>query len=470
MNYTFEYVPFRGINKHTLEFYDVKAKIADDGTPIEIGFRYPSGLHQIRSLTSKDFRWETKPGLSHKPGLFGRDKFSAGCSKSVTITEGAIDALSYRQVLRSSPVCSVQSSSSAVRDCVADFEWLNSFERVYIAFDNDTPGHDAASAVARLFDFNKVYQVKYDKYKDANDFLQHGEEEALLNLWHNARRYLPSTVISSFSEFEKALEEQPQVGIPYPFDGLNKKTLGMRTGESVLITAQEGVGKTEMMHAIEYQLLEQTNDNVGAIYLEEPKSQHLKALAGIALEKPAHLPGVCSKDEIIKAVRACVNTDERLHLYSHFGSSDPEVLLDTIRFLVVARSCRWILLDHISMVVSALVGEDERKALDYISTRLEMMLKELDFGLILVSHVNDLGQTRGSRWISKVADVRIDLKRDVASGSNIVELIISKPSRFTGQSGHAGSYVFDQYTRRYTSLEPANDNEEAENGGHKDAA
>ena len=64
------------------------------------------------------------------------------------------------------------------------------------------------------------------------------------------------------------------------------------------------------------------------------------------------------------------------------------------------------------MAVSGLGDEDERKALDYISTRLAMMVKELDFALILVSHVNDEGKTRGSRNISKIADCWIHMDRD----------------------------------------------------------
>jgi hypothetical protein len=47
--------------------------------------------------------------------------------------------------------------------------------------------------------------------------------------------------------------------------------------------------------------------------------------------------------------------------------------------------------------------------------RLEMMLVELDFALIMVSHVNDNGETRGSRMIGKICNTRIDLTRDVSS-------------------------------------------------------
>jgi twinkle protein len=105
------------------------------------------------------------------------------------------------------------------------------------------------------------------------------------------------------------------------------------------------------------------------------------------------------------------------------------------------------------MAVSGLAGEDERRALDYLSTRLEMMVKELDFALIIVSHVNDFGQTRGSRYISKIADIRIDATRDVlahdASARNTTYLSVSK-NRFSGMTGPAGKLIFNPATYTYT--------------------
>jgi len=67
--------------------------------------------------------------------------------------------------------------------------------------------------------------------------------------------------------------------------------------------------------------------------------------------------------------------DDRLFLYSHFGSDEPDIFLDTVRFLVTACQCGVVIVDHITMVCSGLSGEDERRALDYISTRLEMMVR-----------------------------------------------------------------------------------------------
>jgi twinkle protein len=456
LQYTYEYLPWRNIDASVFRFYDVKTKVDSTGKPVSVGFKYPNGDTKVRLRDKKEFFWSKNGNETTSHGLFGRDKFAVGSHKYVTVTEGELDALSFYQVLHS-PVVSVQSASSAMRDCTVDRAFLNSFERIYLSFDSDQAGREALRSVAKLFDYNKIRVVKFTTRKDPNEFLQASELDELRNIWENAKQYLPDSIVSSLDEFKKIIEEVPKWGMSYPFPTLTQMTYGIRRSESVLITAQEGVGKTELMHAIEHKLLTETNDNVGAIYLEEPKRRHLQALAGVELRKPVHLPDSgCTSSELVSAIEKVVRVDDRLHVYSHFGSDDPEVLLDTIRFLVSARGCVYILLDHISMVVSGLSGEDERKALDYLSTRLEMMVKELDFALIMVSHVNDNGQTRGSRFISKIADVRIDAVRDLLSPDDLLRnttfLTVAK-NRFGMKTGPAGKLVFDPLTYSYQEVD-----------------
>lgn len=449
----YEVIPTRGLTKETLQFYNIRTRVDADGKPFVTDFVYPNGAIKQRPTNQKQFWWVDNGNPATKAGLFGMDKFQAGSHRYVTITEGEYDAASLYQVLRT-PVLSVRSAGSARNDVVLALDWLSGFERVYLAFDADGPGREAAAVVAQLFDYNKVYFVKFTKHKDANEYLQHGEETELRNLWWNAKKYQPEGIYSTKAEFLDILKERPRQGVNiYPSSRLNEMTYGVRTSESVLITAPEGVGKTELMHHIEFNALRETNYNVGAIFLEEQKGRHLQALAGLELGVPAHLPDSgCSDADIAGALDRVVKEDGRLHLYSHFGSDDPSVILDTIRFMATAGACKLVLLDHISMVVSGLAGEDERKALDYLSSRLEMMVKELDFALIMVSHVNDYGQTRGSRYISKVADMRIDITRDLTSPDplvrNTTNIYVSK-NRFCGKTGPAGTLQFDPLTYRY---------------------
>lgn len=437
---------WRGVRSDTFRHYGVKEKVDSEGRPVSVGFPYPSGAVKARSKDAKTFHWSGDT----KPGLFGLDRFTPGAHKSIIITEGELDACSMYQVLRT-PAVSVRSAGSAVTDVSALRSEINSYERIYLGFDNDAAGEAATAGVARLFDYNKVFHIKYGRRKDANEYLQVGEGDELLNLFHNARHYVPSTIVSSFSDFEKILCEEKEIGVPWPFPTLTKMTYGIRRGEVVLLKAPEKVGKTTIMHQVEHQLLKETDSNVGCIYIEEPRQRHLQSIAGIELQRPAHLPdSPCSDDEVLAALRKAVGRDNRLYIYNHFGTSDPDVILDTIRFLVTACGCSYILFDHITMAVTGIASEkDERRALEYLASRLEMMVKELNFALIMVSHVNDLGQTRGSHYLTKVADITVSAERNTMAleESERQTIKLSVPyNRFCASTGPAGRLVFDPST------------------------
>lgn len=436
-----------------MEFYGVKTRVDYDGVPHSVVYRYPNGADKIRNIKQKDFY---SVGEISKAGLFGRDKFDPLAHKSITITEGELDALSAYQMLNS-PCVSVSSSSSGLRDCTRDYSWLRDFETVYLCLDNDGPGRTAAQQIARLFDYGKVYDVRLSKFKDANEYLQNGEEQEFRNIWYSSKKFLPETIRSSLSDFHSILETKPEVGIPYyQFPLLTEMTYGIRTGETVLVTAREGVGKTEFLHAIEHGILTETDRRVAGLFLEEQPKRHLQSLAGIHLHKPAHLPDSgCGVVEVQDAIKQIIREDDRLFLDVQFGATDIEYLLGTIRYLVAGAGCSVVFLDHISVAVSTTEGDQERKALDHFFTKSETTVKELDFSLIVVSHVNDYGQTRGSRWGGKMADIRIDLDRDVANGSNVLDITVSK-NRFSGRTGHAGSYTFNPIDRTYTLVN--NDN------------
>ena len=72
------------------------------------------------------------------------------------------------------PVVSVRSASSAVKDCKKNFEWIDSYTNIVLAFDMDTPGQDAAKAIADLFGYKTSIMKMDKKYKDANGYLVDG--------------------------------------------------------------------------------------------------------------------------------------------------------------------------------------------------------------------------------------------------------------------------------------------------------
>lgn len=447
VDFTLELVPHRGLARETMDFYGVKTRVEPTGKPHSVIFPYPGGGTKNRAWGVKDF-WSEGP--ISQGGLFGQDKFPAGSSKAITITEGEYDALAVFQILGSQyPAVSIRGASSARKDCQQAFDYLNSFEKIYLALDSDEAGRKASQEIASLFDFNKVYHVKIEGQKDANDFLKSGNERQFKNVWWNAKRYLPEGIVSSLTEFRSILDaDVDKPSVPYPFDFITERTMGIRTGEFVLVTAPEGIGKTEFIRRIEHHLLKYTVSPIACIHLEETKARQLKGLAGIELKRPAHLPtGSVSTDEVDNALRVLTGgRDDRLHIYKHFGSDDPDVIIETIRFLVAVCGCKYVFLDHITMVVTGLETDDERRKLDYLSTKLATLCHDLDFCLFCISHVNDDGKTRGSRNISKVADIRIDLSRNLVAeleeDRNRTFVGITK-NRYAGRTGPAGVLAFD---------------------------
>lgn len=448
-------MPWRGISRDTMRFYNVQTSVEESGKPHDIIFPYDNAF-KYRLIDEKRFY---SKGDIRNAGLFGKDKFSSGQSKAVTITEGEADCLAAYQMLGSKyPSLSVQSASTAKRDCTKDFEYLNSFEKIYICFDNDAPGLKAFKEVAALFDYSKVYHVKLT-LKDACEYLQSGKVQEFRNVWYNSTKYLPDNVISCLSDFKQIITEKPeQAGVEYPFKCLNDKLFGLRSGEVTLITALEGVGKTELVREIEYKCLRDTDENIAVIHLEENKQRLLRGYAGLYYDKPCHLPNsVITDEELEQLVDVVIKRDNRLHVYSHFGSDDPSTIVNTLRFLTTAAACKYVFFDHITMVTSG-NGEDERVALDALSTKLRMLVEELQFSLVLVSHVNDYGLTRGSRNISKIANSWIHLSRDIeaeAEKERNTTYVTLKKNRFFGEAGPIGKLYFDK--KRFRMVETVQD-------------
>ena len=353
------------------------------------------------------------------------------------------------------PAVSVQSSSSAKRDCTQDFEYLNSFQRIYLCFDNDEPGRKATQEVAGLFDPLKVVIVPLDR-KDPNEYLVQGAAAEFSKAWWSAQPYRPEGIVSSWDDFDKILDQelnQDSIKLPDFLPELQEMTDGLRTGESWLWTAREGTGKTEILRALEFQTLISSPHRVAIIHLEERKDRLIRGLAGLQLLKPAHLKASdISNDQVKEALRTLTREDERLHIYSFGGSDDPNVFLDAVRFLVVGLGCRYVFFDHIGFSVTGSKSDDQVKYLDYISTRLEVLVKTENFHLSFVSHVNDNLETRGSRNISKVADVWVHLERPIEHEVPIVRnttTLTVRKNRPTSHSGPAGVILFDPISFSY---------------------
>jgi twinkle protein len=452
-------IPDRGIVKETCKFYNVTQN--DD----EHFYPYGSGI-KVRKVSDKDFYWRTK---SEQP-LFGMDRFNAG-GKAVTVFEGELDALAGFQMLGSKyPCVSVKNGASgAAKDCQKAYEWLDRFDSIVLCFDADEPGQKAANAVAEIFG-SKVKIFKHaEGFKDACDYSSVNKSTDFVRLWWASEQYIPDGIITGSSLYDAVMAPLEKASAFYPFASLNDLTGGIRSQEMVVVTAGSGLGKSQFLRECVWTLLTSTSDNIGLMFLEESVRKTGLSIMSLAINKPLHLAETEATDaEKQKAYDMTLGSD-RLYLYDSFGSNSIDNIVSRVRYMAKGLECRYVFLDHISIVISDQSHGDERKAIDEIMTKLRMLVQETGITLFAVSHLRrpdgnkgheegaatSLAQLRGSGSIGQLADMVLGLERHAQSDDpierNTTRLRVIK-NRYSGETGPAGAVMYDKVTGRMTEV------------------
>ena len=137
----------------------------------------------------------------------------------------------------------------------------------------------------------------------------------------------------------EVVSTKPNVdSVPYPWDGLNELTYGIRTQELVTLTAGSGMGKTQLMRELIHHLLTNTNHNIGLLMLEESIRDTGLGIMSIEANKPLHLPDTeYTEGELRNAFDNTLGTG-RVFMFEHFGSSDIETILGKIKYFSSALS------------------------------------------------------------------------------------------------------------------------------------
>jgi twinkle protein len=168
--------------------------------------------------------------------------------------------------------------------------------------------------------------------------------------------------------------------------------------------------------------------------------------------------------ELFKWQEATIGTG-RFYAFDHFGSMGTEEILARVRYMVKALDCKWIFLDHLSILVSGLEGMDERRNIDILMTKLRSLVEETNCALLLVSHLRrtgadsghedgkevSLSHLRGSQSIAQLSDAVVAMERDQQSDdpniANTTTIRVLK-NRYAGETGVACHLFFNKDTGR----------------------
>ena len=402
-------------------------------------------------------------GASSTALLFGQQT-CRGRGKYITITEGEIDCLSVSAMFDDKyDVVSVRNgAASAVKEIKAQLEFLESYDTVVLALDNDAAGQKASKELQDLFSPDKLKLIKMGEFKDPNAYLMAGQSREFIKNWWDAKSYSPEGIVNGADLWDSLVEYRKTVSIPYPWEGLNALTRGIRE-ELVTITSGSGMGKSQMLRELQYYLMGATDHNVGILALEETVERTGLGIMAVAANKPLHL----EEDTDVNALRPFFDKTlgtGRFILYGNWASPTVDSLLSKIRYMAKSNDCKYIFLDHLSIIVSAQDNGDERKAIDEVMTRLRRLVAELEIGLFLVSHLRrsggtsheeggriSLGELRGSQSIAQLSDMVIGLERDQQADcpeKRNTSLVRVLKNRYTGETGPACYLKYNKNTGR----------------------
>ena len=460
----------RGISKESAEKYGVKVVYDSSGQLAQHIYPYYINneltSNKTRYIKDKRFIFNGSP---NGVGLFGQNLFKEG-GKYLTIVEGECDAMSAYELLGSkwAVVSIIRGAASAVKDIKENLEYVESFDNVVICFDKDKVGTEAAQKVASIIKPGKAKIVTLPNgYKDPNDMLSQGKHADFTRAWWDAQIYTPSGIIRVSEKQKDFLNREHKQSVAYPWEGLNKKLLGLRAGELVTLTGGTGLGKSSITREIEHHLIKNTDDNVGIIALEEDWKRTVDGILSIESNDKLFIDSVRDTypEKHLTEMFDRVFANDRVFIHAHFGANDIDAIFAKLRYLIVGCDCKWVVVDHLHMLVSSMMDGDERKAIDNIMHRLRSMVEETGAGIILVSHLRriegnkghengvsvSLSHLRGSNSIAQLSDCVIALERNQQSDDDLesrtTKLRILK-SRYTGDVGMACSLVYNKETGR----------------------
>jgi twinkle protein len=220
-----------------------------------------------------------------------------------------------------------------------------------------------------------------------------------------------------------------------------------------------------MTREISYHLAAAHSLKLAHIFLEEDVRK--TALSFIALDNNIPLaklrikPNLISKSQWSESYEKYLGSG-RLFFTDHFGSLESDKLIDKCRYFVHACGADFILLDHISMVVSGQDSSNERKDIDMLMTNLAAFVNEADVGVLGIVHLRrpsngsftegreiSLSDLRGSGGLEQLSWNVVALERNQQDPENKNESQIRLlKNREWGTLGLCDTLLYNQDTGR----------------------
>lgn len=347
--------------------------------------------YKVKLIEGKKF-WSV--GDQSKVDLFGWKQAKESGARRLIITEGEFDAVALKVIFDTyekeaykdtiPAVCSLpHGAASAHKDILRLAPKIKKFfKEVSFCFDDDEPGHKATEECCKIFPGATVINLPC---KDANECILAGKGKAAYQSakWKNEVK--KNTALVFGEELHEAAREVAQYGeLTWPWEHLNKKTRGIRLGETIYVGAGVKMGKSELLNEIGAHFVKNHGIKVFMAKPEEANKKTYKLMAGKIEGKVFHDPdrefdfdAYDRAGEVLKGKLAMVN------LYQHLGW---ESLKEDI-YAAAGWGAKAVFIDPITNLTNGMDAALANIKLQEIAQELAAMALDLNIVVFIFVHL-----------------------------------------------------------------------------------
>jgi len=393
----------RKISAEVCKLYSVHTSVMEsDGKTLDKSY-FPykkngiiTGWH-VRNHNPKDKRDKIQADIGTGSGnldLFGKEVASRSRRKRLFITEGRIDCLSLAETFKEytkrefkgfDGIVSINNGSgSALKDCLNNREFIESFQEVILVFDADEDGRKAVSKVLKSFPRFKV--AKLPEGLDCNEMRLQGRDKELYDLvmW-KATHERQGKVVDVIDVIDKVML-RPTRGLSFPWPTVDKLTYGIRPNNVHVIGAAPKIGKSDheyqLIHHISYKL----NQKVGVFDLENPPQKTIKKVTSKEIGIDVTNPERDYDDALLN--KKAMELNGKVRFYDRGASRVWEDIKVAIEEMHLLDGINIFIIDPLTALVSREKTSDANDKLNEICTDMADWVYMYPITIFCYSHVN----------------------------------------------------------------------------------
>lgn len=423
-NKVYEYWEKRGISKRTIDYADVQQD--KDGNTLFQYYDTNDVLTMCKVRPSKPVRhgelktWCLK-NSDTTPLLYNMNKINVDSPLLITTGEG--DCLAAIESGFANSV-SVPLGDGNTHWVDENWDWLEQFEEIIVAYDNDESGEKYVKAIVprlgswrcKIVNLPSVIEINSKKIhvKDLNEYLVRCGKQALLEIITHAQDS-PVPSVEDFSDI-KEVDMADIDGINIGIKEVDKELIRFFYGSFNIISGTPGSGKTSLLGQIVAQALDQDCDCW--LYSKELPTWmtknwlvHLMAGERNLNEYTADSGGKYYKVKPTARKQIDEYYTNRLKIYRDDYPNDVESIKESMETSVRRYACRLLILDNLMAIdLGSNENNKNEKETEFVNWLIQFSMK-YKVCVFLVCHPN------------KTQDCRENIGMyNIAGSSNIINL------------------------------------------------